>query len=261
MAKKPSITTALGIVKDASGLTLPAFAKIAGMELRRVQSYILGVRELPPLSELSNLESYFGIDLESLKTKRPKMISGGGVTPELLEGWRKNGGISPEGAELACEQMLPTLSATVATLAHEDRRKALLLIRRIQSLVDSELRGTILREKVKNAVESKVLISSRERYESGCAFLGEAADLPVAHPRWSTFVKKLNRNIPVTVERFTRPVFGVPIDMVEVSQKSKKATGFRSAHIVRKELVITQGGKTHRFFAEVYKGEISTVAS
>lgn len=248
MAKKPSTTTALGLLKNDSGLTLPAFAKVVGMEPRRVQSYILGARGLPPLVELSNLESYFGIDLESLKKKRPTMISGRNVTPELLKGWRNHGGISPEAAELACEQMIPTLAATITTLAQENRPKALLLLHRIQSLVQAELRRAIFAEKVKSAVESRVLSKSSERYASGTEMLKECQGLPTAHPRWAAFVAKLNRNIPITVERVSRPSYGVPIDIVEITHNGEKSVGFRSTREIMNEILITPAGnKPHRF--------------
>lgn len=261
MAKKASKTTSLGVVKAASGLTLPAFAKVLGMERRRVQSYILGTRELPPLNELSNLETYFGVDLESLKKKKPKMISGREVTPELLKGWRTHGGIDPEAAAYACEQLGPTLSATITVLSQNDRQKALLLLHRIQSLLEAELGSAILAEKVKSAVESTVLVKSSERYPSGQEMLETAPDLPTGHPRWASFVKKLNRNIPVTIERVSRPAFGVPIDKVQVTDKGKKSVGFRSTRVIKNEIVIIQANKQHRFSADKISQKISAVSS
>ena len=259
MAKKASKTTSLGIVKAASGLTLPAFAKVLGMESRRVQSYILGTRELPPVEELSNLETYFGIDLESLKTKKPKMISGREVTPELLSGWRTHGAISQEAAELACEQMMPTLTATITTLAEENRPKALLLLLRVQSLVQTELRRSIFAEKVKSAVESIVLSKSSEKYATGADMLKECQELPTDHPRWAAFVAKLNRNIPVTVERVSRRVYGVPIDTAEIIYENKKSVGFLSTRVIKNEMLITQAGKPHRFSIEKINHKMSSL--
>jgi hypothetical protein len=261
MAKKPSKITALGLLKSASGLTIPEFSKVLGMETRRVQSYILGTVNLPPLEELSNLETYFGVDLESLKTKKPKMISGREVTPELLKGWRTHGGISQEAAALACEQMIPTLTATITTLAQENRPKALLLIHRVQSLVQAELRRAIFAEKVKSAVESCVLSKSSERYASGAEMLKECQGLPTDHPRWAAFVARLNRHIPVTVERVSRPAYGVPIDAVEVMHEKKKSVGFRSTRIIMNEVLITQAGKSHRFLGEKSDQKVSTVSA
>lgn len=260
MAKKPTKTTALGLVKSASGLTLNEFSKVLGMETRRVQSYILGARDLPPLEELSNLETYFGVDLASLKTKKPKMISGREVTPELLKGWRTHGGISPEAAALACEQMMPTLTATITTLAQENRPKALLLLHRVQSLVQTELRRAIFAEKVKSAVESRVLSKSSERYASGAEMLKECQGLPTGHPRWAAFVAKLNRNIPVTVERVSRPSYRLPIDMVEITHNEEKSVGFRSMRVIMIEMLIQQAGKSHRFSFENIDAEASTAS-
>jgi len=260
MAKRPSKITALGLLKNASGLTLTAFAKVLGMERRRVQSYILGDRELPPLSDLSTLEAYFGIDLASLRLKRPKMISGREVTPEVLKGWRTHGGLSPEAAAIACEQMMPTISSTITTLAADNRQKALLLLHRIQELVGAELKNTLFVDRVKNAVEKGSSFNTKERYESGSAMLEEALDLPTGHPRWGAFVKKMNRDIPVVIERMTTPAFGLPLDKVEVIHEKKKSVGFRSTLIHKNTIVITQGGKSHRFSLDKIQQKVSVVA-
>ena len=261
MAKKASKTTALGLVEKASGLTRLEFSKVLGMEKRRVQSYILGTRELPPLSELSNIETFFGIDLESLKSKKPMMISGREATPELVQGWRKHGGISPEGAALACEQLMPTLSATITTLCAQDRSRGFLLLHRIQALLEAELKRVVLLEKVKEAVESTVLVTSSETYPSGADMLEKAPDLPTGHPRWAAFVDKMNRNIPVQVSRVSRPAFGLPIDKVQVTSKKKDSVGYRASRVIKKEIVITQAKKSHRFSSDYLKSKIASVSS
>jgi hypothetical protein len=77
--------------------------------------------------------------------------------------------------------------------------------------------------------------------------LKECQGLPTAHPRWAAFVAKLNRNMPVTVERVARPSYGVPIDMAEVMHEKEKSVGFRSTRIIMNEVLITQAAKSHRF--------------
>jgi hypothetical protein len=261
MAKRPAKTTALGIVKTASGLSYPAFAKLLGMSSRRVQSYVLGTRKLPPASEISNLETLLGIDLESLKTPRPRMISGRAVSPELVKGWRKHGGIDPEAASLAVDQLAPMLNATISVLSKQDQQRAHLLLARIQSLLEEELTRGIIAEEVASIIDSTVLVRISERYRSPKEMIEEAKDLPVGHPRWKATIQKMNQNLPVTVDRVTRPTWGLPIDKAKVDHKGKKSTGFRSSRKIKNEIVISQSGaKPHRFGVEKMTSKISGIA-
>jgi len=254
------MTTPLAQVRKASKLTMRQFAKLLGMEYRTAQSYCLGSRELPSLSNFAALEYSYGVDLKTLKETQARSITGHLITTEFCAGWKDHSNLSPDEVRIALKQLNTMMEATLTCLSKKAPHKARIFLHKVSSIVNGAIHDAHLLRELNEYFDADSFGETIElpEFNTGKDLREKYPDNLIDKNRWAKWVLRFHLNKALKLIVNTRPTFGtpdylkMPSDLHGEAKRNWRNFGFGAfSATLRTFTVIQEGIKSPSSFQEV----------